>query len=104
MRPHLGQGGCQAIEDAAILAELIGGNADLTTAFRRFEEVRKPRVSALVRESAAIGRVLNLRPAALSALATRATVLAPEFLITRHLASVAAGSAFTLPDGIGSQP
>jgi hypothetical protein len=58
---------------------------------------RRPRVRPLVRESKLIGQIVNLRPAFLSGLASRATVLAPEALMTRHLAAVAAGSAFVLP-------
>lgn len=101
MRPHLGQGGCQGIEDAAILADLVARSADLTTAFSRFATFRRPRVRALVRESALIGRVINLRPAVLSAAASRATVLIPEAVVGRHLASVASRSAFVLPGGDG---
>jgi hypothetical protein len=54
-------------------------------------------VRPLVRESKLIGQIVNLRPAFLSGLASRAMVLAPEALMTRHLAAVAAGSAFVLP-------
>jgi hypothetical protein len=54
-------------------------------------------VQALVRESKLLGQVVNLRPAVLSGLAGRATVLMPEALMTRHLAGVAAHSAFVLP-------
>ena len=97
MRPHLGQGGCQGLEDAAILGCFVDQSADLATAFARFEAFRRPRVRALVRESAAIGKVVNLRPAFLSALASRATVLVPEAVLTRHLATVAARSAFRAP-------
>jgi 2-polyprenyl-6-methoxyphenol hydroxylase-like FAD-dependent oxidoreductase len=97
MRPHLGQGGCQGLEDAAILATFVDGVDDLTPAFARFAAFRRPRVRSLVRESALLGRIINLRPAALSTLATRATALGPESLLTRHLATVAARSAFTLP-------
>lgn len=97
MRPHLGQGGCQGIEDAAILARLIELSTDLTSAFNRFGSFRKRRVRALVRESATIGRVVNLRPAFLSGLASRATALIPERVVTSHLAWIAAGSAFVLP-------
>ena len=78
MRPHLGQGGCQGIEDAAILAKFVDGAGDLGTAFARFATFRRPRVRALVRESALIGRIVNLRPAFLSGLACRATVLVPR--------------------------
>ncbi|MDH6194737.1 2-polyprenyl-6-methoxyphenol hydroxylase-like FAD-dependent oxidoreductase [Mycobacterium frederiksbergense] len=94
MRPHLGQGGCQGLEDAAILAGLAVREPDLSTAFARFAAVRRRRVMAIVRESQLIGRVVNLRPPALGAAATRATVLVPEFVLTRHLASIAARQAF----------
>jgi hypothetical protein len=43
------------------------------------------------------GRVINLRPAFLSAAASHASALIPEPLLTRHLASVAARAAFVLP-------
>jgi 2-polyprenyl-6-methoxyphenol hydroxylase-like FAD-dependent oxidoreductase len=97
MRPHLGQGGCQGIEDAAILARFVDGADDLPMAFARFAAFRRPRVRSLVRESALIGRMVNLRPAFLSALASRATTLGPEVLVTRHLAALASRAAFALP-------
>jgi 2-polyprenyl-6-methoxyphenol hydroxylase-like FAD-dependent oxidoreductase len=97
MRPHLGQGGCQGLEDAAILARFVDENPDLPKAFARFVEFRRPRVRAVVRESKVIGQLVNMRPAFLSGLALRATVLAPEALLTRHMAAVAARSAFVLP-------
>jgi 2-polyprenyl-6-methoxyphenol hydroxylase-like FAD-dependent oxidoreductase len=97
MRPHLGQGGCQGLEDAAILAHFVDQTDDPAAAFARFERFRRPRVRALVRESANIGKVVNLRPAVLSAAAIRATVLVPEAVLTRHMATVSSRSAFTTP-------
>lgn len=97
MRPHLGQGGCQAIEDAVVLAEFIDREPDPAAAFARFEKFRKPRVRRLVRESRLIGFGMNLRPAVLSAAGSRATVLLPEAFVTHHLASIAGRSAFRLP-------
>ena len=97
MRPHLGQGGCQALEDAAILAAFADGAADLPTAFARFAAFRQPRVAPLIRESALLGRIVNLRPATLSAAASWASMLAPEPVLTRHLASIASRRAFTMP-------
>ncbi len=97
MRPHLGQGGCQGLEDAAILAAFVDQTPDLPTAFARFAAFRRSRVKSVVRESAWIGKVVNLRPAFLSGLANRATVLIPEPVLNRHIASVAARSAFRLP-------
>ncbi|EKF21434.1 FAD binding domain protein [Mycolicibacterium hassiacum DSM 44199] len=97
MRPHLGQGGCQGLEDAAILARFVDHAADdLAGAFARFAAFRRPRVDALVRESRFIGRVVNLPPL-ISAAASWSTVVAPEAVVTRHLASIAARSAFRLP-------
>ncbi|HME50105.1 FAD-dependent oxidoreductase [Mycobacterium sp.] len=104
MRPHLGQGGCQALEDAAILAAFVGDGADLPTAFSRFAGFRRPRVAPLIRESALIGRMVNLRPAPLPAAAGRATVLIPEALATRHLAAVASRTAFAMPTDRDVQP
>jgi 2-polyprenyl-6-methoxyphenol hydroxylase-like FAD-dependent oxidoreductase len=103
MRPHLGQGGCQGIEDAAILAYFVERTDDLATAFGRFAAFRGPRVRSLVRESKTIGQIVNLPPF-LSTAATRATVLGPETLVTRHLATIAARSAFALPTDRDVQP
>ncbi|OBC15914.1 FAD-binding monooxygenase [Mycobacterium sp. 852013-50091_SCH5140682] len=95
MRPHLGQGGCQGLEDAAVLGELAGLAPDLATAFAQFTTRRRRRVQMIVRESRLIGRIVNLRPPVLSAAAIRASALVPEFVLTRHLATIAARSAFT---------
>jgi 2-polyprenyl-6-methoxyphenol hydroxylase-like FAD-dependent oxidoreductase len=97
MRPHLGQGGCQGLEDAALLARFVDGGGDVAAAFARFAAFRRPRVRALVRESKLIGQVVNVRPAFLSGLLGRATILIPEAMVTRHLAAVASRSAFVLP-------
>lgn len=97
MRPHLGQGGCQGLEDAAVLAWFVADAGDLPSAFDRFARFRRARVRALVRESKLIGRVLNLRPAVLSGAASRATVAIPEAVVRHHLAGIAARSAFRLP-------
>ena len=101
MRPHLGQGGCQALEDAAVLARFVDARFvdDPAAAFTRFVAFRRPRVRRIVRESKLIGQLVNVRPAVLGGLACRATVLAPEALMTRHLAGVASRSAFVLPGG-----
>ncbi len=97
MRPHLGQGGCQAIEDAALLAAFASRTPDLSTAFAHFTAYRRRRVSRLVRESATIGTLVNMRPAALSMAASYATALIPERALTSHMASIAGRTAFTLP-------
>jgi 2-polyprenyl-6-methoxyphenol hydroxylase-like FAD-dependent oxidoreductase len=94
MRPHLGQGGCQAVEDAVILAACIAAEPDVAAACRTFERVRRGRVAAIVRESKLIGRVLNGKPALLSGAVVRASVLGPDLLVRAHLAQIAGRSAF----------
>lgn len=51
MRPHLGQGGCQAMEDAAVLAQCLVAAADPAEAFRRYAEVRMRRARLVTRLS-----------------------------------------------------
>lgn len=97
MRPHLGQGGCQGLEDAAILAHLVGDGAHVASAFARFAAVRQRRVRPIVGESKRIGQILNLRPAWLGSAAARASAYVPETALTRHLASIASRHAFVLP-------
>ena len=47
--PTLGQGGCQAIEDAEILSRyLVSTNISVSDALKRYEQARKDRVSQLV--------------------------------------------------------
>jgi 2-polyprenyl-6-methoxyphenol hydroxylase-like FAD-dependent oxidoreductase len=98
MRPHLGQGGCQGLEDAAALAHCVGVGSDLSDAFARYAAFRRPRATALARESRMLGRVVNVRPAYLGGAAMRASSLVPEAILTRHMASIAGRSAFVLPE------
>ncbi|BBY82914.1 FAD-dependent oxidoreductase [Mycolicibacterium pulveris] len=104
MRPHLGQGGCQGIEDAAILARFVDGVGDLSAAFARFVAFRRPRVRSVVRQSKLLGVAVNLRPAILSTLVSRSSVLVPEGVLARQMAAVAARSAFRLPGELDVQP
>ena len=102
MRPHLGQGGCQGLEDAAILAAFIDQAPDPATAFARFESFRRRRVTSVVRESAWLGKAINVRSDLLSSLVSRSTAMVPEVVLMRHLASIAARTAFALP-GAGAR-
>jgi 2-polyprenyl-6-methoxyphenol hydroxylase-like FAD-dependent oxidoreductase len=60
MTPNLGQGGCQALEDAATLAVAVETQPDLVTALRRYDELRRPRTQALARKSRMSGAVGHL--------------------------------------------
>ena len=58
MTPNLGQGGCQALEDAATLSVAVETQPDLATALRRYDELRRPRTQAMGRK-ALMGRDLS---------------------------------------------
>lgn len=57
MTPDFGQGACQAIEDAVILAAVLRQENDPVLALRRYETLRQPRTAAIVRSAATFGRV-----------------------------------------------
>ena len=48
MLPTLGQGACQALEDAAALAAAVAADSSLDQALRRYEAVRVPRVRRII--------------------------------------------------------
>lgn len=60
MVPYLGQGGCQALEDAATLSLAVETQPDLATALRRYDELRRPRTQAIARKSWTSGLASHL--------------------------------------------
>ena len=60
MTPNLGQGACQALEDAVVLARCLRQEPNPSTALRRYEAERLPRTNRLVtlsRRAGAIGQL-----------------------------------------------
>lgn len=87
MRPHLGQGGCQAIEDAAVLARCLVATSDPATAFSRYDASRRRRATRVARLSRRSGFT---RPAGTATrLADRASALAPSVPIGPLLRALA---------------
>jgi 2-polyprenyl-6-methoxyphenol hydroxylase-like FAD-dependent oxidoreductase len=60
MLPFLGQGGCQALEDAVALGDALGATADVPAALRQYERLRLPRANMFVRRSRLAGRIAQL--------------------------------------------
>ncbi|GIJ76896.1 FAD binding domain-containing protein [Micromonospora phaseoli] len=56
MTPHLGQGACQAIEDAVTLGALAGPGGDVPAALRAYDRLRRPRSQAMARAAARTAR------------------------------------------------
>ncbi|PJE97867.1 monooxygenase [Streptomyces carminius] len=72
MAPSLGQGGCQAIEDAVVLAHHAasadGGGAGTVRALAAYTRDRLPRTMDVVRRSTRVGRLFTLSSAPACAL------------------------------------
>ncbi|MGP3923499.1 FAD-dependent monooxygenase [Streptomyces sp. 8N616] len=65
MTPNLGQGGCQAIEDAVVLSLLASPDGDVAAALAAYTDQRLARTTDVVRRSGQIGRLTtwSSRPA-----------------------------------------
>jgi len=61
MTPNLGQGACQALEDAATLMVLLRSGAAMDTALTAYDAVRRPRAQSIARRSRQIGRLGQLQ-------------------------------------------
>ncbi|AWX93527.1 hypothetical protein DPM13_11675 [Paracoccus mutanolyticus] len=85
MRPHMAQGACMAIEDAAVLARCLSEDA-LTPALARYQALRQPRCQRIVKAANDNARNYHLQgPArAVAHAGLRAvSTLAPARLIER---------------------
>ena len=60
MTPNLGQGACQALEDAATLGALLRPDADPNPALLRYDRLRRPRGRLVSRRSRQLGRIGQL--------------------------------------------
>lgn len=60
MTPNLGQGACQALEDAATLGALLRPDSDVGPALARYDSLRRPRAQLISRRSHQIGTVGQL--------------------------------------------
>jgi len=57
--PNIGQGACQAIEDAYILSECLA-KYDIHTAFKEFQKLRLPKAHQIVKASWMVGKMAHL--------------------------------------------
>ncbi|NKQ24365.1 FAD-dependent monooxygenase [Streptomyces galbus] len=76
MTPNLGQGGCQAVEDAVVLAHLLARHTDVPVALAAYTRARHRRTVRVGRRSRRIGELARLShplPVSLRNLAVRAT-------------------------------
>ena len=85
MTPNLGMGGCQAIEDAVVLADALRRESSIDAALARYETQRIPRANSFVVRSFRAGQVAQLRAAPLRWLRNCALRAVPIRLVTRAM-------------------
>ena len=84
MTPNLGQGACQALEDAVVLAQCLDGNGGLES----YDRLRRKRTQMIARRAHRIGAVAQWESPAAAALRNAALRLLPQSSFARSLAPV----------------
>lgn len=83
--PNLGQGACQAIEDALVLANCLEKYPDGEVAFRVFEQKRLARTGEIIRTSRRVGQLAQLENRFLAILRNAAMRWVPESVNEKRL-------------------
>lgn len=58
--PNLGQGACQAIEDAYVIGKLLGSGLSLENTFEDYEKLRRKKAHSIVNTSWTIGKIAHI--------------------------------------------
>lgn len=58
--PNLGQGDCQAIEDAYVLGKLLDNGIAIGDAFKKYEDIRRKKAHTIVNTSWSIGKMAHI--------------------------------------------
>ncbi|TQJ46342.1 FAD-dependent monooxygenase [Streptomyces sp. NBC_00080] len=88
MTPNLGQGACQALEDALTLAHCLDSIPDVAAALRSYDLLRRPRTQAITRRSARLGSIGQLSWPPAVVLRDTAARLAPTRATLRSMTPV----------------
>jgi len=83
--PNLGQGACQAIEDALVLANCLEKYPDGEVAFKMFEQKRLARTAEIIRTSRQIGQLAQLENKFLATLRNAAMRWVPKSVNEKRL-------------------
>jgi len=90
MTPNLGQGACQAIEDAYALAHCLANSNTVEQGIADYQAVRLPRAKQIVQQSRQIGRVGQLDNAIICWIRNQAVKLVPSGIRNQGINQVAA--------------
>ncbi len=86
MTPNLGQGACQAIEDALVLALQMHQTSDISLALRNYEKIRQTRVNRVVLAARRLGQVAHFRHPLAKSLRNGLLRLVPNSFVRKQLA------------------
>lgn len=86
--PNLGQGACQAIEDAYCLAKLLNTKSSVETAFKQYQKVRIKKTHKIVNQSRRIDKISHWENNFLITLRNNLMRLAPPAANNGLLASI----------------
>lgn len=84
MTPNLGQGACQALEDAVVLGTVMASGDGLTA----YDQQRRPRTQMIARRSRQIGVAAQWASPAATALRNTALRLLPSSSFARSLVPI----------------
>jgi len=84
MTPNLGQGACQALEDAVVLGSVLASGDGLTA----YDQQRRPRTQMIARRSRQVGAVAQWASPAAAALRNTALRLMPSSSTARSIAPI----------------
>ncbi|MBA3652600.1 MAG: FAD-dependent monooxygenase [Actinobacteria bacterium] len=90
MRPNLGQGACQAIEDSVALSDCVGTFDNVIDALRAYEQRRRRSANRVAALSRSAGRVVQLRRPLACHIRNTALRMIPSSLLISRIRSIAA--------------
>lgn len=85
MTPNLGQGACQAIEDAVVLGHCLTNEVDSVSALKRYERLRVTRANRIGRLARRIGQAVQLEQPALAVARNNIVKRIPTSLLLHSL-------------------
>jgi 2-polyprenyl-6-methoxyphenol hydroxylase-like FAD-dependent oxidoreductase len=86
--PNMGQGACQAIEDAVILGKTLQKISDIREAFKVYEQKRIKRTTFVVNRSWQLGKIAQLDNPVLAGLRNIIFRLIPKSMSKRQIAEI----------------
>ncbi|MGL5892165.1 MAG: FAD-dependent monooxygenase, partial [Bacteroidia bacterium] len=83
--PNLGQGACQAIEDAVLLPKFLSASSTVEQSLKAFSDLRLPRTTKIVERSLLLGKIAQTDNKLLAVFRNLFMQLTPESIARKQL-------------------